>query len=261
MATAARVHAIESGKSVGDRTLIAFGGAAPLHACQLAEKLGIARIIVPRHAGVGSAIGFLRAPVSYEVVRTLYQRVDAFDSDAVNAVLREMEEEATGYVRIAAGESAIISTNRQAYMRYQGQGHEIAVDMPGGPFDIDGGRRLQARFDREYGSVLGRDLGALAAAEVVAWRVAATTEPFPDLEPSPVTVRDKRAPQTREVLDPVSGASVACDVHERDTMTSGSVLSGPAVISEKETSTVIDARFDAAILPDGSVELTRMARP
>ena len=261
MATAARVHAIESGKSVDDRTLIAFGGAAPLHACQLAEKLGITRIIVPRHAGVGSAIGFLRAPVSYEVVRTLYQRVDAFDSDAVNAVLNEMEEEASGYVRMAAGESAIVSTSRQAYMRYQGQGHEIAVDLPGGPFDTDGGRRLQSRFDQEYGSVFGRDIGALAAAEVVAWRVAATTAPFPDLERSPLTVQGRQVPETRGMLDPASGATVVCDIHERDTLDSGSVLPGPAVIAEKETSTVIDARFDAAILTDGSVELTRRIRP
>ena len=160
MATAVRVHAIESGKNVDDRTLIAFGGAAPLHACQLAEKLGIRRIIVPRYAGVGSAVGFLRAPVS-EVVRTHYQRVDSFESDAVSAVLREMEEEAEGYVRMAAGESAALSIRRQAYMRYQGQGHEIAVEVPSGEVGAEGAERLQALFDAEYRAVFGRDIGTV----------------------------------------------------------------------------------------------------
>ena len=70
MANAARVHAVERGKTLADRTLIAFGGAAPLHAARLAEKLGMDRIVVPPSAGVGSAVGFLRAPIAYEVVRS-----------------------------------------------------------------------------------------------------------------------------------------------------------------------------------------------
>ena len=74
MANAARVHAIESGKTYEGRTLIAFGGGGPVHACRVAEKIGIGRVLVPAGAGVGSAIGFLRAPVGYEVVRSLYQR-------------------------------------------------------------------------------------------------------------------------------------------------------------------------------------------
>ena len=79
MANAARVHAIESGKTYDGRTLIAFGGGGPVHACRVAEKIGITRVLVPSGAGVGSAIGFLRAPVGYEVVRSLYQRFSSFD--------------------------------------------------------------------------------------------------------------------------------------------------------------------------------------
>ena len=70
MANAARVHAIERGVAIGERTLVAFGGAAPLHASRIAEKLGICRIIVPPDAGVGSAVGFLAAPAAYELVRS-----------------------------------------------------------------------------------------------------------------------------------------------------------------------------------------------
>ena len=102
MANAARVHAIESGKTYEGRTLIAFGGGGPVHACRVAEKVGIGRVLVPSGAGVGSAIGFLRAPVGYEVVRSLYQRFSSFDVAAVNALLAEMRDEAMAVV--AAGQ-------------------------------------------------------------------------------------------------------------------------------------------------------------
>ena len=87
MANAARVHAIESGKTYEGRTLIAFGGGGPVHACRLAEKVGIRRVLVPSGAGVGSAIGFLRAPVGYEVVRSLYQRLSTFDVERCQCVV------------------------------------------------------------------------------------------------------------------------------------------------------------------------------
>ena len=83
MANAARIHAIESGKTFEGRTVIAFGGGGPVHACRVAEKIGADRIMVPPGAGVGSAIGFLRAPVGYEVVRSLYGRLGRFDGAAV----------------------------------------------------------------------------------------------------------------------------------------------------------------------------------
>ena len=88
MANAARVHAIESGKDARGRTLVAFGGAAPLHAARMADKLGLDRVLVPSNAGVGSAVGFLRAPISYEIVRSQLQRLDNFDADSANSAAR-----------------------------------------------------------------------------------------------------------------------------------------------------------------------------
>ena len=129
MANAARVHAIESGKTYEGRTLIAFGGGGPVHACRVAEKIGIRRVLVPSGAGVGSAIGFLRAPVGYEVVRSLYQRLSTFDVAAVNALLADMAAEAMAVV--ARGSfGAPLAQSRLAYMRYVGQGHEIPVNLP-----------------------------------------------------------------------------------------------------------------------------------
>src|SRR6185295_8326874 len=105
---AARVHAVESGKTLPERTLIAFGGAAPLHVCRVADKLGISRILVPPGAGVGSAVGFLLAPVSYEVARSHYARLDDFAPDRLNAVLAAMAKEAQEVVsRGAPGEALV----------------------------------------------------------------------------------------------------------------------------------------------------------
>ena len=94
MANAARVHAIEWGKDIAARAMIAFGGAAPLHAARLAEKLDIPTVVVPTGAGVGSAIGFLHAPISYEVVRSRYMRLSDFDADEINSLFSEMADEA-----------------------------------------------------------------------------------------------------------------------------------------------------------------------
>src|SRR5262249_37740756 len=129
MANAARVHAIESGKDLRPRTLIAFGGAAPLHAARVAEKLGIGRVLIPANAGGGSAVGLLRAPVAYEVVRGRLMRLSSFEPESANRLLAEMRAEAEAIVRRGAPD-APLAERRSAFMRYRGQGHEIAVELP-----------------------------------------------------------------------------------------------------------------------------------
>src|SRR6202035_866805 len=110
MANAARVHAIESGKDARGRTLVAFGGAAPLHAARMADKLGLDRVLVPSNAGIGSAVGFLRAPISYEIVRSQLQRLDSFDAEAANALLAAMYAEAATIVRRGEPQAALSET-------------------------------------------------------------------------------------------------------------------------------------------------------
>ena len=129
MANAARVHAIESGKTFEGRTLIAFGGGGPVHATRLAEKVGIDRVIVPSGAGVGSAIGFLRAPFGYNVVRSFYQRwarSTSARSTPCSARWRRRPRRSS-----AQGSPGVpLAQSRIAYMRYVGQGHEIPVPLP-----------------------------------------------------------------------------------------------------------------------------------
>ena len=129
MASAARMHAVESGKDVSERLMIAFGGNGPLHATRLARRAGGNRVLIPQDPGVGSAVGFLFAPVSFEIIRSHYATLDALDPAAVNALLQDMASEATEVVRAGAPTGAL-SQRRVAFMRYKGQGHEIEIELP-----------------------------------------------------------------------------------------------------------------------------------
>ena len=129
MANAARVHAVERGVAIAERTLVAFGGAAPLHASRLAEKLGISAVIVPPDAGVGSAVGFLAAPAAYEMVRSRYMRPRQLRRRCRQCPDRRHGARGAAHCRAAAGERPV-SVRRSAFMRYAGQGHEITVALP-----------------------------------------------------------------------------------------------------------------------------------
>ena len=258
MANAARVHAIESGKEIERRTLIAFGGAAPLHAARIAEKLGMRRVIVPRGAGVGSAIGFLRAPVAYELTRSFHQRIGALDVSAANELLAAMRKEARSVVEAGAGGRPLVET-RTAFMRYVGQGHEVGVELPvridTPRLEADGAEMLMRAFEREYERLYERTIPNLDA-EILTWvLVVATTETTEaethaiDDMPSGTVISS----ETRAIMDTGRGEYCDVPVYQRRDLGAGSHVRGPAVIVEDDTTTVVSARFDARVHPLGYI--------
>ncbi len=256
MASAARVHAIESGKNADERTLIAFGGAAPLHACQLADKLGISRIVVPANAAVGSAVGFLRAPIEFEVVRTVYQALDRFDLELTNRICSAMEQEARRNVEAGIGAGESVETKRQAFMRYKGQGHEIAVDVPMESIGEDGPKLLQDLFDAAYRTAFGRNVGGIACGEVVAWSVSASGPRYLD-STAAGGAGGKEALEQRQAFDAPSRSMRAHAVVMRSSLEPGGALSGPAIIVEDGTSTIVASGFAATMTANGDLELCR----
>jgi N-methylhydantoinase A len=257
MANAARVHAIESGKDARGRTLVAFGGAAPLHASRMADKLGLDRVLIPSNAGVGSAVGFLRAPISYEIVRSQLQRLDNFDADTANSLLAAMYEEAAAIVRRGAPEAALAET-RSALMRYRGQGHEIAVPLVAKTYRREDAAEIQAAFEDAYRRLYSRVIPGVEV-EVLSW-VVLVAAPTPVVDataptlPSPFAAPEARR---RPVFDPEIGEFVEVVIYERPALSPGAMLNGPAVVVEDETSTVIGRNFDARIDAFGYIELMR----
>ena len=257
MANAARAHAVERGKDLQARTLIAFGGAAPLHAARLAEKLGIRRVLIPAGAGVGSAFGFLQAPVAYEVARSRYVRLDhTFDTSLVNALFAEMRAEAEAVVAAGAPGARLIET-RTADMRYRGQGHEITVDLPPGEFDAASRTRLAAAFAEAYASTYGRIIPGLDT-EIMNWtlRLAAVREPLPPCPPQPAD-RSVRPNGHRALFSPTDLALQQVATYRRDGLGPGSVVRGPAVIAEDETTTIVPQGYTARINPLSAILLEK----
>jgi N-methylhydantoinase A len=259
MANAARVHAIESGKDARGRTLVAFGGAAPLHAARLAEKLGLDRVVVPARAGVGSAVGFLRAPIAYEIVRSSLQRLDDFDADSANRLLAEMRAEAEPIVRRGAPD-AVLTETRSAFMRYRGQGHEIAVPLPTRPYRGGDAQILHAAFEDAYRRLYHRVIPGVEV-EVLSWVLLLSAPPPAEAvapPPAPPAYTPDPARQ-RPVFDSESGEFVTVAIHERRHLRPGAEIPGPAIIVEDETSTVVTRLFTAMIDPFGYIHLARRA--
>jgi N-methylhydantoinase A len=256
MANAALVHAVEVGVGYEGRAMIAFGGGGPVHGYRIAEKIGIDTVVVPPGAGVGSAIGFLRAPVSYEVVRSLYQRFSTFDVAAVSALLDDMAAEALAVVR----RSAVGSPARQsriAYMRYVGQGHEIAVALPPERLAMDDVARIRAAYDMEYARLYDRPVPG-SDVEVLSYAVTVATDP-------PGAAMDAAAPQAaaaqpigrRRVHDTANGDVADWALYAREALAPGATLSGPAIVAERETSTLVGPGWRARVDGGGALVLTR----
>ncbi len=257
MANAARVHAIESGKDARSRILVAFGGAAPLHAARVAEKLGLDRVLVPSYAGVGSAVGFLRAPIAYEIVRSSLQRLDEFDAAAANALYAAMRAEAEPIVRRGAGDAPLTET-RSAFMRYRGQGHEIAVALPTRFYRDEDAPPLRKAFENEYRRLYSRVIPGVEV-EILSW-VLLLSAPIPAETETATPASPRYSPEPariRSIFDPEAGEFIEVAIHDRRNLNPGAFIPGPAVITEDETSTVVSRSFDARVDAFGYIELVR----
>jgi N-methylhydantoinase A len=256
MANAALMHAVERGKEIGAYDLYGFGGAAPMHVCTLAERLGVDRIVVPPGAGVRSCFGFLASPLAFEVSRSRGVALADADLDAIGALLDAIESEARAPLALAGVPSGEVTVRRYVEMRYRGQGYEIEVPAPPGRPDPAWLRDLAANFEQVYGTYY-RHVPAGLPMEAVTWRVRAQSPPprLPGLRaPSPTRPSPKAE---RPVFVPAASAFRAVPVWDRYALPPGWRIEGPAVIEEIESTTVVTPAFDAAIDDGLNIVLTR----
>ena len=259
MANAARVHAVESGKELAEFTMIAFGGAAPLHASRLCEKLDIDSLLIPPGAGVGSAIGFLRAPFGFEAVRGAFLRLSEFDASWTNRLIAELSEEAERFARAGAPDAPLVREIK-AYMRYQGQGWEIVVMLPNRDF-IDGDDvEIRRLFETEYKRLFGRALDGLDI-EIMNWSVQVRSELLQSARVAALERQQARSSEeSRRIFDAREQRFVDAAVYQREELQSGDRINGPAVIIERETSTVVTSRYCAIRQADGCLLLNQKGK-
>jgi len=259
MANAARMHAVENGEDLSDYTMIAFGGAAPLHAARLCQKLDISKFLVPSGAGVGSAIGFLRAPFSFEATKSIFMPLKKFDQGLVCNIIDNLREEAVSFVKSCGIEEEIIK-EAKAYMRYSGQGWEIPVTLPSiEPSDVTE-KDFQNAFEEQYKLLFGR-LVQGPDIEITAWSLNASAGHF--LE-KPVKVSEaKDEPETintRYIFDPALDDFIIAKVLDRKFLTDTKYLEGPAVIVEDETTIIVPTGFFAEGNRDKSIAVKRIKK-
>ena len=262
MAAAARVHAVERGKDASAVPLFAFGGAGPVHAAGVARLLGAREIVVPFGAGVGSTIGFLVAPPSFDVVRSYYARLDAIDWATVAALILEMEAEGRDLLATSGIDPATVTYAHRAELRLVGQAHQVTVDLPPGAIDAlhageEPGKRapvspgaatvahdLVARaFAATYRALYRRDAPPVAV-EAVNWRVVARGPAPPFALPRPASREaspDAPVPKGRRpAWWPEAGRSLSTPVHDRAALAPGMApITGPAIVEERESTTVV----------------------
>ena len=258
MASAGRMHAVESGKDLGQRTMIAFGGNGPLHATRVARRAGVRRILVPRDPGVGSAVGFLFAPVAFEIVRSRYMTLDALEVEGLNALFAAMIAEAEEVVRIAAPDVELVR-KRSAFMRYHGQGHEIEIALPDRALTEEDIDTLRSAFEAEYRQQFARAVPGMTI-EILNWAVRVSTPEQVQIKLDAVTETRLRTPEaTRQIRCEASGDLLEAGLFQRADLAPGDRIASPALIVEPQTTTLVSSGFSAAVDRAGNLLLEREA--
>jgi len=260
MASAGRMHAVESGKDLGPRLMIAFGGNGPLHATRVARRARVSRILIPNDPGVGSAVGFLYAPVSFEIIRSHHTTLGQIDLTAINTLFAEMSQTAREIVR-AGARTGPLDQHRIAFMRYQGQGHEIEIPLPPNSLTPEDLQDLEQAFATEYSRQFSRTVPGMTI-EILNWSLSLSSRAAA-LSPPPNTPAAKPAASkdTRDMLCDVTGTWTQAAIYDRASLAPGDMLQGPALIIEPQTTTLVSADFSARIDGRGNIWLDRHERP
>jgi len=256
MASSARIHGIERGCDLEKFPVFAYGGAGPVHAYGVASILRSPRIVYPPSAGVMSALGFLVAPISFDVVQSLPGAMTEMNWASVNALIERMRGETRDQI-VGAVPAERVGFRVFADMRYRGQGFEVRVELPAGPLGPDSVAAIRERFETVYRQLYGH-LVPNAAIEFVSWRVIASGPPPALALPSlPEGAGDASVARKgeRQIYIPSEDGFRTAAVYDRYALPAGAVFEGPAIVEERESTAVINGPGRATVDKVGNLIL------
>jgi N-methylhydantoinase A len=259
MASAARVHVAERGRDPRDYALLCTGGAGPVHAWGVAKKLGLARVICPPSAGVASALGLLVAPARVDRVATVGIRLDRGTVSALEDVFRRLEDEARAVLADTGLKLETAAVRRLADGRFLGQGFDLVVDLPPGPYDDSEPCRkaLVAAFEAAY-----REKFALTPPNVPVEFLNVRVAVRAPVAGADVAVEGLRGlagsavKGRRPAWFPEADGWVATTVYDRARLAVGETLDGPAVVEEEGSTLVLGPGGRARVAPSGNIIVT-----
>jgi N-methylhydantoinase A len=244
MVGAMRVVTIQRGNDPRDFSLVVSGGTAAIHAVRMAQELRIPRVIIPLNAGVFSAVGLITADARYDVHRSHVVRLSQADPARVESIFAELRREAAARIEELGFSSREIVTRYDADMRYLGQAHEVPVEVPHelvGAMDKTALVTIGDLFHKKHSRLFGHD-SRDSEVELMTLSVSAVGPReryiMPDI---PVGGANPGAASkgSRQVYFPEAGEFVECHTYERSLLAAGNVISGPAVIEQMDTTSVI----------------------
>jgi N-methylhydantoinase A len=257
MASAARVQITQRGKDPRDYALLATGGAGPVHAYNVARKLNLRRLICPSAAGVGSTVGLLMAPARIDRAVSMVRRLDDLDWPDFEAAYLALEEDATRVLRETGADLGRLQVRRLADMRYQGQGSEIVVDLPAGPFAAESQTEIVRRYEDTYRQLFTRirpgvaiqmvNLRVSLSAPVAGAGIELAATGGGDADPGK---------GSRQVYFQESGGFVDTPVFDRYHIRPGSRFDGPAVFEENESTLIVGPSAACLAEPSGNLIVT-----
>ena len=261
MANAAQVYAAEKGRDLRRYTMIAFGGASPAHACAVADELGCTRVVIPFGAGVSSAFGLLVTRPAIERVHAHMGKLEELDWNEIRRIYSEMESEGRELLRLMGMNDGDIAVSRSAEMRYAGQRHQISVPLPAGAVENGDVAGIAAAFREEYERLYQR-ANTKYALEALNWK-ASIVGPMREVrltEDKPRRAdREAALRGTRQVYFSPPRSYVACPVYDRYRLGPGAILPGPAIVEEKECSTVVTPGWQALVDSHRNIVMTRIS--
>jgi N-methylhydantoinase A len=259
MAISARIHSVERGQNVSDYTMVAFGGAGPVHAYGVARKLGIKKVILPYAAGVTAAYGLLTVPISFDFVRSfLVQLKQEIPFQYINSLYEQMETEARMLLTEAGVQEDNISFRHAADMRYVGQGYEVRVLLSVPRLCEENTPAVLEDFTTAYRTLYGQTLPDVPV-EVVSWRLFARG-PVPEVS-LPAASSKRTAPRQalrgeREVFDDGRRHYDRWPVYDRYALSPGTEIPGPAIIEEVESTTVVGPHATCLVSQNSDLLMT-----